>query len=197
MHIEKEVQMYMLVLVICVCMAALASAVESNVISTDAYKNEFIAIELDARKHKSKREKGETTTKQEFVDPKTHKKYMLETPVANAHSTLETKAKTKRHKVHKRQEASKEGKGFFDSAMKVAGKVSKAISKVSNPLLSSILPDSDAAKIEDCTACRYVWGRVEMDIANTRSSADIQASFERQCMDAQTTAIFFKPVSIF
>lgn len=119
--------------------------------------------------------------REEYVDPVTSKHYVIEKHEQDP-SALETKVST-------------EKKGILGSIGKAVGGAAKALSGLSKT--SMLLPgmgyDSPTAKIEDCTACKYVWGRVEMEIANTRFPADIQASFERQCMDAQRTRIFYKP----
>jgi len=41
-------------------------------------------------------------------------------------------------------------------------------------------------------ACRLVWRQVEMDVANARFVEDVEASFERNCMDLQKSQIFYK-----
>lgn len=45
--------------------------------------------------------------------------------------------------------------------------------------------------IEDCVACRMVWKQVEQQVGNARFMEDVMASFERVCMEAQKSTIFF------
>jgi len=53
-------------------------------------------------------------------------------------------------------------------------------------------PKTEAQWFEDCMACRLVWRQVEMDVANARFVEDVEASFERNCMDLQKSQIFYK-----
>jgi hypothetical protein len=50
---------------------------------------------------------------------------------------------------------------------------------------------SKAQKLEDCTACMFIWAQVEMDVGSARYVEDVQASFEHNCMDAQKSSIFY------
>jgi hypothetical protein len=54
------------------------------------------------------------------------------------------------------------------------------------------MPKTEAQWYEDCFACRLVWRQVEMDVANARFVEDVEASFERNCMDLQKSQIFYK-----
>lgn len=81
-------------------------------------------------------------------------------------------------------------KGISNGVKNVASSVTGAISSG----LGALVGSSRAARTEDCTACKYVWGKVEMEVSNTRSASDVQSAFERVCMDAQRTRIFYKPV---
>jgi len=53
-------------------------------------------------------------------------------------------------------------------------------------------PKTEAQWFEDCMSCRLVWRQVEMDVANARFVEDVEASFERNCMDLQKSQIFYK-----
>lgn len=47
-----------------------------------------------------------------------------------------------------------------------------------------------AADVEDCTACRFVWLQVEMDVGESKMEEHIYDSFTRRCMEAQKAPIF-------
>lgn len=50
---------------------------------------------------------------------------------------------------------------------------------------------SDPNKIERCIACLLVWSQVEMDVGHTEMDEVVYQSLERNCMEAQSTQIFW------
>jgi hypothetical protein len=52
----------------------------------------------------------------------------------------------------------------------------------------------DSQKLQSaqkCTACKYVWKQIEMDVGGSKSIQAVQASFQKNCMNAQKASIYY------
>lgn len=50
--------------------------------------------------------------------------------------------------------------------------------------------------IEDCTACKFIWHQVEMDVGNTPLEEEIFKSFQSNCAEASLSRIFYPSCSM-
>jgi len=50
--------------------------------------------------------------------------------------------------------------------------------------------------IEDCTACKFIWNQVEMDVGNTPLEEEIFKSFQSNCAEASLSRIFYPSCSL-
>jgi hypothetical protein len=91
--------------------------------------------------------------------------------------------------------------GLWDSIKKGAKAVVGAVKNIFSPKKKQDAPSPNKGgqaekpltpnELEDCVACRLVWKQVEMAVGNARFQEDVMVAFEKACMEAQKSTIFF------
>lgn len=56
-------------------------------------------------------------------------------------------------------------------------------------------PAGDSQKLqtaEKCTSCQYIWKQIELDVVNPKFIQTVQASFEKNCLNAQKATVYYE-----